>query len=163
MQALRLVVVLAVLGYAGWLAWPLVQPLLEGLPAGLIDGGVGPVPIVAIWAAAIVLYFIAAVMLGAGNNRAALAYFLGFVADVVVKLAIERGRPTAADASISSKSAGAESMGPMAAPAPVEEAAYSLGVEPVYLVIWVLLVLGLLVLVASRRRRRARTPGQLAG
>jgi len=160
MQALRFVVVLAVLGYAGWLAWPLVQPLLEGLPPGLIDGAIGPVPIVAVWAVAIVLYLIAALMLGSGNSRAVLAYFFGFLADVAVKLAIEQGRSAAPE--ISAKSTSADAMGPMAAPAPVEAAASGMGVEPLYLVIGALVVLGLLVFLVSQRRRRARTPGHLA-
>ena len=46
----------------------------------------------------------------------------------------------------------------MAAP----EAASGLPVDPLWLTLGVLLVLGVLVVIASRRIRRARTPGQLA-
>jgi LPXTG-motif cell wall-anchored protein len=35
-------------------------------------------------------------------------------------------------------------------------------VDPVWLVLGGLIVLGLLIFAATRRRRRARTPGQLA-
>ncbi|KQY89604.1 hypothetical protein [Brevundimonas sp. Root1423] len=155
MKLLRLIVVLAVLGYAGWLAWPFISPLVEGsaaaarvgeaLPAG---EAFGVLPVWVLWAGAIGLYLVAALMLGAGNTRAAVAYFLAFAADVVLRLAIN------GEGEISARSAGPTTM---AAP----EAVQNLPVEPVWLVLGALFLLGVLVIVASRRIRRKRTAGQL--
>lgn len=163
MKLLRVVLLLAVLAYAGWLAWPFVSPLLEGADPGAAltrvgaEVGSGGLMTGALWLGAIALYLIAAAMLGAGNPRAAVAYFLGFLADAALRLAIERGR--VGDVSARSADAGLTEMGPMSAPA---EAAASVGVDPLWLVLGGLLVLGVLIVVATRRRRRARTPGQLA-
>lgn len=155
MKILRLIVMLAVLGYAGWLAWPFISPLIEGSTAAARAGQALPageafgfLPVWALWAGAIGLYLIAALMLGAGNTRAAIAYFLGFAADVVLRLAIN------GEGGISARSAGPTSM---AAP----EAAQGLPIEPVWLLLGALFVLGVLVIVASRRIRRKRTAGQL--
>lgn len=155
MKLLRLIVMLAVLGYAGWLAWPFISPLIEGsaaaarvgqaLPAG---EAFGFLPVWALWVGAIGLYVIAALMLGAGNTRAAIAYFLGFAADVALRLAMD------GQGEISARSAGPTTM---AAP----EAVQNLPVEPVWIVLGALFLLGVLVLIASRRIRRKRTAGQL--
>lgn len=156
MKLLRLIVMLAVLGYAGWLAWPFISPLIEGSGAtaraeAAISGGgelFGFLPMWALWVGAVGLYVIAALMLGAGNARAAIAYFLGFAADVVLRLAIDRQGEI-----------GARSDGPTTMAAP--EAIQGLPLEPVWIVLGALFVLGVLVLIASRRVRRKRTAGQL--
>ena len=159
MKLLRLIVMLAVLGYAGWLAWPFVSLLIEGaapeaaaarVEAAIPAGGelFGFLPMWALWVGAVGLYVIAALMLGAGNTRAALAYFLGFAADVVLRLAIDRQGDV-----------GARSGGPTTMTAPEEIS--GLPVEPVWLVLGALFLLGVLVLVASRRIRRKHTAGQL--
>lgn len=153
MKLLRLVVVLAVLAYAGWLAWPFLSPLIEGAgpeavaarPGG--QGGdelFGVLPAWALWVGAIALYVISALMLGAGNAKAAVAYFLAFLADAALRLALDRQGEDAATT--------------MAAP----DALSGLPVEPLWLLLGALLVLGVLVAIAGRRIRRARTPGQFA-
>ncbi|MBJ7486497.1 MAG: hypothetical protein JHC99_17520, partial [Brevundimonas sp.] len=94
MKILRFVLVLAVIGYAGWLAWPFLAPFFEGAPTtvateratAMVETG-GGIPQAALWIGAVVLYLIAAFMLGAGNPKAAVAYFLGFLADAVLRLA----------------------------------------------------------------------------
>lgn len=158
MKLLRLIVMLAVLGYAGWLAWPFISPLIEGAaPEAAARAGAGAssgtelfgfLPMWALWAGAVGLYVIAALMLGAGNPRSAVAYFLGFAADVVLRLAIDRQGDV-----------GARSGGPSTMAAP--EAVQNLPVEPVWLVLGAVFLLGVLVFIASRRIRRKRTAGQL--
>ena len=81
MKILRIILVLAVLAYAGWLAWPILSPFIVG-PTDTA----GPSARAAIegadlsgawlWIVAAVLYVVAALMLGAGNPRAAIAYFI---------------------------------------------------------------------------------------
>jgi hypothetical protein len=156
MKLLRLIVVLAVLGYAGWLAWPFISPLVEGsaatarTDAAVSKGGelFGFLPMWTLWVGAVGLYVIAALMLGAGNGRAAVAYFLAFAADVVLRLAVDRQGEI-----------GARSEGPSTMAAP--EAIQGVPVDPVWLVLGALFLLGVLVMVASRRIRRKRTAGQL--
>jgi hypothetical protein len=158
MKILRLIVMLAVFGYAGWLAWPFISPLIEGAaPEAAARAGTaassgaelfGFLPMWALWAGAVGLYVIAALMLGAGNAKAAVAYFLAFAADVVLRLAIDR------QGEVSARSTGPTTM---AAP----EAIQNLPVEPVWIVLGALFLLGVLVVVASRRIRRKRTAGQL--
>lgn len=159
MKLLRFVVVLAVLGYAGWLAWPFLSPFFEGagpeaaaLRAGAEAQGGGELfgflPAWALWAGAIGLYVISALMLGAGNSKSAIAYFLAFIADAVLRLALDQQGGDAARS------------GPATMSAP--EAAGSLPMDPIWLTLGALVILGLLVVVAGRRIRRARTPGQFA-
>lgn len=159
MKLLRFVVVLAVLGYAGWLAWPFLSPFFEGagpeaaaLRAGAEAQGGGELfgflPAWALWAGAISLYVISALMLGAGNSESAIAYFLAFIADAVLRLALDQQGGDAARS------------GPATMSAP--EAAGSLPMDPIWLTLGALVILGLLVVVAGRRIRRARTPGQFA-
>ena len=159
MKLLRFVVVLAVLAYAGWLAWPFLSPFIEGagpeaaaMRAGAEAQGGGELfgflPGWALWAGAIGLYVISALMLGAGNSKSAVAYFLAFIADAVLRLALNQQGGEAARS------------GPATMSAP--EAASSLPVDPLWLRLGALLILGLLVVVAGRRIRRARTPGQFA-
>lgn len=155
MKILRFVLVLAVIGYAGWLAWPFLEPLINGggpdatmMRTGAEAGG--GIPVAAFWFAAVGLYLIAALMLGSGNPKAAIAYFLGFIADAALRLAIDR-------------SGGSDVAGPTAQMAPgAPEAAAATGLDPTWIVLGVLLAVGLLILVVSRRRRRARAPGQFA-
>jgi len=159
MKLLRLIVVLAVLAYAGWLAWPFLSPFIEGsgpetaaLRAGAEAqaGGelFGFLPGWTLWAGAIALYVISALMLGAGNSKAVVAYFLAFLADAALRLALDQQGGDAARS------------GPATMSAP--EAASSLPMEPIWLTLGALVVLGLLVMIAGRRIRRARTPGQFA-
>jgi hypothetical protein len=162
MKILRFIVVLAVIGYAGWLAWPFIQPLIQGGPdiasvaadADAEAGGAlfGVIPAWALWIGAVVFYLFAALMLGAGNPRAAVAYFLGFIADAVLRLALDRNGGGGDMA--------ARSQGPTTMAAP--EAVSNLPVDPLWLVLGGLFLLGVLVVIASRRLRRKRTPGQFA-
>ena len=160
MKLLRFIVVLAVLGYAGWLAWPFISPLLEGaapdvaasrMGAEAESGGdlFGFLPAWTLWAGAVGLYLVAALMLGSGNPRAAVAYFLGFIADAVLRLALQQGGGDVA----------ARSGGPTSMAAP--DAIGSLPVDPVWLVLGAVFLLGVLVVIASRRMRRKREAGQL--
>src|SRR5690606_4625516 len=141
-QILRVVLVLAVLAYAGWLAWPLVSPLLEGPPGGaglqtdaVSDGWLSGAWLSGawLWIVAAVLYVVAALMLGAGNPKAAIAYFLGFLADAALRLAIDRQGSEAGpmNADIAARSAQA------AAPS-------GLSLDPTLLVLASLLVVGVL-------------------
>ncbi len=158
MKLLRLVVVLAVLAYAGWLAWPFLSPFIEGaapdaaaMRAGAEAQGGGELfgflPAWALWAGAIALYVISALMLGAGNPKAAAAYLLAFLADAGLRLALDR------------QGADAAASGPAARAAP--EALSGLPVEPLWLLLGGLVLLGMLVMITGRRIRRVRTPGQL--
>ncbi|MBU1324368.1 MAG: hypothetical protein KJ676_03930 [Alphaproteobacteria bacterium] len=164
MKILRALLLLAVLAYAGWLAWPALSPLLEGAdPAAAVtrmgaEMGSGGTLTAALWIGAVVLYLIAAVLLGAGNPRAVVAYFLGFLADAALRLALDRGQG-GSEMTTRSASPSMGDGGPAAAPG---DLGASLGVDPVWLVLGGLIVLGLLIFAATRRRRRARTPGQLA-
>lgn len=161
MKLLRFIVVLAVIGYAGWLAWPFISPMLEGagpdvaasrMGAEADAGGelFGFLPVWTLWVGAVGLYLVAALMLGAGNSRAAVAYFLGFIADAVLRLALDQG---------SGGDIAARSGGPTTMAAP--EAVSGLPVDPVWLVLGALFLLGVLVIVAGRRIRRKREAGQL--
>lgn len=159
MKLLRFIVVLAVVGYAGWLAWPFISPFLEGAGPdaaasrmGAEAGGelFGFLPVWTLWVGAVGLYLVAALMLGAGNSKAAAAYFLGFIADVVLRLAIDRQGV----GDMAARSGGPTTM---AAPGAFD----GLPVEPVWLLLGALFLLGILVAAASRRIRRKRTAGQL--
>ena len=160
MTLLRFIVVLAVIGYAGWLAWPFISPFLEGagpdvaasrMGAEAESGGelFGFLPAWTLWAGAIGLYLVAALMLGSGNPKAAVAYFLGFIADLVLRLALQQGGGDAA----------ARSAGPTTMAAP--EGMGGLPVDPVWLVLGAVFLLGILVVIVSRRARRKREAGQL--
>ena len=160
MKLLRFIVVLAVVGYAGWLAWPFISPFLDGagpdvaasrMGAEAQSGGdlFGFLPAWTLWVGAVGLYLIAALMLGSGNPKAAVAYFLGFIADAVLRLALQQGGGDTA----------ARSSGPTTMAAP--EAMGGLPVDPVWLVLGAVFLLGLLVVVVSRRMRRKRTAGEL--
>ena len=166
MKIFRFVLMLAVIGYAGWLAWPVLSPFLEGAPIdvaaerarAMVEVG-GGIPQAALWVGAVLLYVVAALLLGSGNPRAAVAYFLGFIADAVLRLAIDRSNGSQnASITADSQAAGgemarrsAEAVGPVGLP-----------VDPTWLILGVLLVVGVLVVVLSRRRVRRRGPGQLA-
>ena len=168
MKILRFVLVLAVIGYAGWLAWPFVSPFLEGAePAvaterasAMVEAG-GGLPQAALWIGAVVLYLIAAFMLGAGNPRAAVAYFLGFLADAVLRLAIDRSSGSGpASASIQTDmEAGGGEIARRSAEALAPAAA--LPVDPTWLILAVLVVVGVVIVAISRRRRRQRQAGHL--
>ena len=161
MKILRVVLVVAVLAYAGWLAWPLVSALLEG-PSGAggfrADAAIEGAGLSGewfsgawLWIVAAFLYVIAALMLGAGNPKAAIAYFLGFLADAALRLAIDRSGPEAAPMQADIAARSAEAVAPA-----------GLSVDPTLLVIAALLVVGLLIVAVGRRRSRKRIPGHLA-
>lgn len=159
MKLLRLILVLALVAYAGWLAWPLLSPLIQGggtetfarasVEAPASDQLFGFLPSWALWAVAIGFYLIAALLLGSGNPKAAVAYFLGFLADAALRLALD-----------SSGDGEAARAGPATFAAP--DAVSSLPVDPLWLVLGGLFLVGVLVMLAARRVRRARNPGQLA-
>lgn len=167
MKLVRLLLVLAVIVYAGWLAWPFITPFLEGAPLdvaverarGMIEAGAG-ISGAALWVGAVLLYLIAALMLGAGNPRAAVAYFLGFIADAVLRLAIDRGRAGWEEASIQAQTYGGGELSQRSAEA---VAPVGLPIDPTWLILGALLVIGLIIVAVSRRRGRRRAPGQLAG
>ncbi|MGV8928504.1 MAG: hypothetical protein ACOH1E_02025 [Brevundimonas sp.] len=161
MKLLRFIVVLAVIGYAGWLAWPFISPMLEGagpdvaasrMGAEADAGGelFGFLPAWTLWAGAVALYLIAALMLGSGNPKAAVAYFFGFIADAVLRLALDQQ----GGGEVASRSAGPT---PMAAP----ESMGGLPIDPVWLILGAVFLLGILVVIAGRRIRRRREAGQL--
>jgi hypothetical protein len=167
MKILRFVLVLAVIGYAGWLAWPFISPFFEGAEpsvateraSAMVEAG-GGIPQAVFWIGAVVLYLIAAIMLGSGNPRAAVAYFLGFLADAALRLAIDRssgGGPATASIQADTYAGGGEIARSAEAVAPA-----GLPVDPTWLVLGVLLVVGLIIVAVSRRRTRRRLPGQLA-
>jgi len=158
MKFARILIAVVILAYAGWLAWPFLQPLIDGAnpdmgamraEADALTGGAlfGFIPGWALWAGAIVLYLIAALMLGSGNTKASVAYFLGFIADAVLRLAMDSGGPDA-----SARSAGPSTMA----------ADSGLPVDPVWLVLGGLFLLGVLVVILARRQRKRRVAGQLA-
>ena len=154
MKILRFILVIVVIGYAGWLAWPFISPFLEGAgpetaaarsgAAVALDSG-GDMTTASLWIGAVVLYLLSALLLGAGNPRAVVAYILGFAADLVLRLVMSPDRGVGAD--IAARSA-------EAVPAPA-------GLDPQWIVIAALVLVGLLVMAASRRVRRRRAPGQL--
>jgi hypothetical protein len=159
MKFARILIAVVILGYVGWLAWPLLSPIIDGATpdmgsmrteAEAMTGGdlFGFIPGWALWVGAIVLYLLAALMLGAGNTKASVAYFLGFIADAVLRLAMDSG----GGADASARSAG-----------PTTLAADSgLPVDPVWLVLGGLFLLGVLVVILARRQRKHRIAGQLA-
>lgn len=155
MKILRFVLVLAVIAYAGWLAWPFIAPFFEGaspdaaaMRAGAEAEMGGGLPVAVLWIGAVGLYLIAAALLGSGNPRAAIAYFLGFIADAVLRLAIDKGSVGKGDIAARSTE-----LAPSAA---------SAGIDPTWLILGVLVFVGLLIFVVSRRRRSTRTPRQLS-
>lgn len=160
MKLLRIIVVAMVLAYAGWLAWPWVAPLLgmgvgtgaDTMRASTEPGALlfGVVPGWALLVAAVALYVVAALMLGSGSSKAAVAYFLGFLADAALRLAIDGRAP--ADLFTAPGATVASAAGETA----------RLPVDPLWLALGGLLLLGALVIVASRRIRRKRLPGQFA-
>ncbi|WP_339914031.1 hypothetical protein [uncultured Brevundimonas sp.] len=152
MKMLRFVLVLTVIAYAGWLAWPFISPFLDGGSPNIAvvragADGLAGMPAAALWVGAVALYLISALMLGAGNPRAAIAYFLGFIADAVLRLAMDHG----SGGDIAARSS--EVLAP---------AVTGLTLDPVWPILTGLLLIGVLVIVTSRRRRRNRIPGQLA-
>lgn len=165
MKILRFVLVLAVIGYAGWLAWPFLSPFLEGAPtdvavarSGAMAEAGGGIPQAALWIGAVVLYLVAAFMLGSGNPKAAVAYFLGFIADAVLRLAIDRSGG-AGNASIQADTyAGGGEIAQRSAEA---VAPAGLSVDPTWLILASLLIIGLVIAAVSRRKRRQRQAGHL--
>lgn len=91
----RIVLSLMIAAYAGWLLWPLIQPLSAGgSPADIIAvvtaeaeqlGGALPL----LWLASALLYLIAAVMTAGGLEGAPGAYFLAFGGEVIQRLLLQ--------------------------------------------------------------------------
>jgi len=167
MKILRFVLVLVVIGYAGWLAWPFLSPFFEGAEptvatgraSAMVESG-GGIPQAVFWIGAVVLYMIAAFMLGSGNPKAAVAYFLGFLADAALRLAIDRssgGGPASASIQADTYAGGGE----IAQRSAEAVAPAGLPVDPTWLILGVLLVVGLIIVAVSRRRRRQRQAGHL--
>lgn len=159
MKFARILIAVVILGYVGWLAWPLLSPLIDGASpdmgsmraeAEAVAGGdlFGFIPGWVLWVAAIALYLVAAFMLGAGNTKASVAYFLGFIADAVLRLAMD----SSGGSDASARSAGPTTMA----------ADSGLPVDPVWLVLGALFLLGVIVVVVARRQRKRRVAGQLA-
>ena len=147
MKLLRFLAAIAVIAYAGWLAWPLISPFFEGGGAGAAIEmsraeatveAAGNMPRTLIWGAAIVLYVLSAFLLGGGNPRAFVAYLLGFLADAALRLAMS-GDGGATDVAARSVEA---------APA---------GMDPTWFVLGALLIGAVVVFWLSRRSRRRRT------
>ncbi|WGM32825.1 hypothetical protein [Brevundimonas sp. NIBR11] len=166
MKILRFVLVLAVIGYAGWLAWPFISPFFEGADPSVaterasatVEAG-GGIPQAALWIGAVVLYLVAAFMLGSGNPRAAVAYFLGFLADAALRLAIDRssgGGPASASIQADTYAGGGA-----IAQRSAEAVPAGLAVDPTWLILGVLLVVGVIIVAVLRRRRRQRQAGHL--
>ena len=95
-----------------------------------------------------------------------LPYFLGFMADAVLRLAIDRGgfgsgsdMGGKADPNSPMAQSTITEGGPAAAPGGLGA---DLGVDPTWLVLGALVVIGILIVVVTRARRRKRTPGQLS-
>lgn len=159
MKILRFLLVLAVIGYVGWLAWPVVGPMVQGGFADVAAGGFDlTAPQMWLWIGAIALYLVAALMLGSGNPKAAVAYFLGFLADAVLRLALDSRGGGSGGAS----GGGSGDMAERSIEATTMAAPAAGGVDPTWIVLGVLLLIGVLVVFVSRRRRRTRVPGQLA-
>lgn len=166
MSLLRPLLYIAILGYAVWLAWPFLSPFFEGAPldvamqraVGVLQS-FGTTPRILFWVAAIILYVIAALLLGSGNPRAALAYFLGFLADAALRLALDRSGGSGADASIQAAPYAESEMTQRSAQA---VAPAGLPIDPTWVILIGLIVVGVLVFVASRRAGRRRAPSPLA-
>lgn len=153
MRILRILLAVAILAYAGFLAWPVISPWFEGAGADAAATRSGAealavaernLPATLLWGGAIVLYVVSALMLAGGNSRAFIAYLFGFAADAILRLAIQGGE------------AGDDSLARTAEAAPA-------GLDPVWFTLGAMVLVGALVAFASRRTVRARQPGQLTG
>lgn len=132
---------LIIAAYAGWLVWPVVQPLTAG--GSLTDafatitaeaarlGGILP----SLWLAAAVLYLAAAVMTAARVGAPPVAYFLAFASEVIQRVLLQ----SAPDATVTDT------------PQRLAAAAQSLNltVEPGPLSLSALLVVGLMVIMSG--------------
>jgi hypothetical protein len=81
--------------YAGWLVWPLIQPLTEGSSiSGLVRAVTSEAAqlgwtLPAMWLASSALYMIAAVLTAGGVGAAPGAYFLAFMSEVIQRLLLQ--------------------------------------------------------------------------
>ncbi|WP_029417065.1 hypothetical protein [Brevundimonas bacteroides] len=86
---------LLIAAYAGWLVWPLVQPLTAGggvadaLPAVTEEAGRLGGFLPSLWLASAALYLIAAVLTAARVGAAPGAYFLAFGAEVIQRALLQ--------------------------------------------------------------------------
>lgn len=132
---------LLIAAYAGWLVWPVLQPLTAG--GSLTDafatitaeaarlGGILP----SLWLAAAALYLAAAVMTAARIGAPPAAYFLAFAGEVIQRVLLQ----SAPDATVTDT------------PQRLAAAAQSLNltVEPGPLSLSALLVVGLMVIMSG--------------
>ena len=132
---------LLIAAYAGWLVWPLIQPLTAGGSiAGVASvltteagrpGGALP----SLWLGAAVLYAMAAGLTAGGIGAAPGAYFLAFAAEVIQRLLLQAAPPSAL---VDTPARIAAALAPL-----------NLAVDPGPLVLTVLVEIGLLVLMTG--------------
>lgn len=82
----------AILAYATWLAWPLVELLSRGVGATEVwrlaggAAGLGGGAVVAVWMAVILLYGLSGLLTAAGLSWAPGAWFLAFGGEILLRL-----------------------------------------------------------------------------
>lgn len=152
---LRLLLAVAVLAYAAWLAQPLTAPFLGGQPvadslaqARTVAEGSGS-PQAGLWLGAIALYIIGAVLIAIGHTQAAGAYFMGFVSETLLRLTLDQVGPGGA-ADIATRAA--EAVAPV-----------GMVVDPAPIMLAGLVIVGLLVLATGLWGRRHRGPRTFPG
>lgn len=127
--------------YAGWLVWPLLQPLTAG---GALNDAIASVAAEAarlggllpsLWLAAAILYLAAAVMTVTRIGAAPGAYFLAFGCELIQRLLLQ-GTQGASLSDTPQRVAGALQK-------------VNLGVSPVPITLSALLIVGLLVLMSG--------------
>lgn len=140
----RIVLGLLIAAYAGWLIWPLVEPMTTGVsPSDIIravnaEAGQLGWALPSLWLGAALLYAIAAVMTAGGLGAAPGAYFLAFGAEVIQRLLLQ----SAPDATlVDTPSRVASDLAPL-----------NLAVESGPLALAALLAVGLLVLMTGTWR-----------
>ena len=130
-----------VAAYAGWLVWPLIEPLTTG---GSVAGVVGAVStetgrlgaaLPSLWLGSAALYLVSAFLTAGGVGAAPGAYFLAFGGEVIQRLLLQ----STTDATLSDTPARVASA----------LAALNLTVDPGPLALGALLAVGLLVLMTG--------------
>lgn len=134
--------------YAGWLIWPLVEPLTAGGPvAGSVSAAVSTEAarlgwaLPSLWLGSAALYLIAAGLTAGGIGAAPGAFFLAFVGEVIQRLLLQSA-PQAALVDTPARIASVT-------------APLNLSVDPGPLSLAALLAVGLLVLMTGAWRGRS--------